>query len=580
VNHEQRRNQRIADGAEIHLERRRKAIGRLEKKIERIEEFRRKHAAIIEACLKSAREPSKNRVAWEKGRAENVEELREKLEAEEALVKRTRQLIASLDDFHPVQRHLEELPDNFRVASSGEWCIPNSRFKTFQDVYTPREAKILPRDAKGASRQFYDGLPLDPCPVDPERISDALAEGLGLGELEGLSEIEKLHEKDKMIPGLKKIFSHARPISASGFSSSHRVMVIADYYEEQDGKLIVTHRPGGKGVDRDQKTAHVYNSIYDAHRRTIHADSGYEAEREKVHGIIARIRQIQSELRNKKKDDPELDDVKKRITGEAEILSHVINQFKSEARDILVDVTPLTDSLGRFNPGATCARLLKAARNMEGRLPEIFDKSKYIWEDKRALGSKVDQSRQIMHQSLLAYRRLCEELQGQRFGFAAQSLSQMPPLDGLNERPFNLYAAKLTEAKFAIKDGLEATDGDFVREQSVNAYVICKIFEVQHERERILKDIAASPMETTIESLLGRARRLNEVVQAREVFPQIRTSYAQVYSELEKKIADLVRGLEHYGKEDLSEPEKLAMYGRLKQYLEDIDFAEILENLK
>jgi hypothetical protein len=86
-------------------------------------------------------------------------------------------------------------------------------------------------------------------------------------------------------------------------------------------------------------------------------------------------------------------------------------------------------------------------------------------------------------------------------------------------------------------------------------------------------------METTISALLKRAQQLQELVTSKETFPGVRTGENEPYREMAGKIGTLVRGLNMYSKRRLTESERLAMYERLKKYLEDIDFPEILEKL-
>jgi len=182
-----------------------------------------------------------------------------------------------------------------------------------------------------------------------------------------------------------------------------------------------------------------------------------------------------------------------------------------------------------------------------------------------------------MDQARVASLNFCEALEkGENI---EHRLRSMPDLARLTVRPFSLYAFSLQKKMDTLRTGLDKREDKTVRDEGINTYVICKVFAVQREREKILRDIAESPMETTIGNLLDRAYKLRLLITSKETFPDVRTGRNKPYNEMSRKVHTLVRGLQAYSKRNLSESEKLAMYERLKKYLEDIDFAEVLEKL-
>ena len=272
--------------------------------------------------------------------------------------------------------------------------------------------------------------------------------------------------------------------------------------------------------------------------------------------------------------------MEKDLASEVELLHFVTNAYKAQAHDILDDVKNLKDSLGRHNPGATCARLVKALDLLNERLPDIFEKSKFIASDKRLLNARIGRDKEMMDHSYRGFLGLCRGLQtGQDEKGLKRRLGHLPQFERLTLRPFRQYAHKLTDKTAAIRDGLEARDVEFVRDQAINGYVAAKAFECQHERERILRDIAQSPMQTTIPQLLQRSRRLHEVANSKETFPSVRPVENRAYDEMREKLRVLMERLEHYEQKEMSEAERLAMYERLQDYLEQIDFTKVLENL-
>lgn len=572
------RNQRIREAAQNQIAKLESQIETIRARIEKERGILTKHEITLNRKVGKGTD-----VGVTQERVDNKRELVSALESRltelEVSAMRVRDIIRRLLTFDPVMATLDQLPPRFRLAGKGERRKVNSRFKTFQDIFTPPEARILPNTRYPLTRKRYDKLPLDACPVDPERIPDWFFEEFDLGSLEGLSDFEKLERKVEVTPQIREIFTHLKPMEAHG-RQTHRAMVLDGYDEAHDGKILVTSYSGRDKDGEDRKIMQVYGSVYEAHRRTAYTNEGYDREQEKLHGIKARIRGIQRELVGMRKDDPKKDELVKRIASELEMIGIVANCHKVEAADILAAVMNLSDGSGRHNPGATCARMVRAVGLLEKRLPQIFEKSRWVSDDKKILNSTINKGKGVMEQARVASLGLCEGLQeGMDGENIRRTVDSMSDLQEMTVRPFNIYGAKLQEKMDDIKACLKRGDSGVVRDEAINAYVACKVFEVQHERERILRDIAGSPMETTIENLLDRASKLQELVNSKETFPDVRTGINEPYNEMRLSIQTLVRGLQIYSKRNLSESERLAMYERLKKYLEDIDFTEVLEKL-
>lgn len=506
--------------------------------------------------------------------------LETKLEEMEVMAQLLRGQFLRLLSFNPVQDALDNLPPKFRLVRGREWEVtPGSPSRTFQDIFTPPEARIVPNYKRGPSYSEYQRQPIDPCPVDPAYIPDWFMDEFELGRLDGLSDFEKLERKAEAIPEVKNIFKHLQPLNVYG-RKSQRIMVMQDYDEDHDGKVLVTSYTGRQKKEDDRKTMQVFDSAYEAHRRMIHADQGYEMEQEKLDGIKGRTKGVLGDTKGVKKDDPRREQLSSRIESELEILGKVLSYHKVEAADILADVSSLKDSRDRHNPGAACCRIVKVIDLLEARLPQIYHKSRYVNDDKKMLNKSIHMGRGALEEARVASLNLCEALENGSDGSEiVRNVSLMPELEDLKLRPFSLYAAKFAEKKEELKAALLAGDKKAFRDAAINAYVACKTFEVQHERERILRDIAASPMQTSIESLLERVKRLLGIVASKETFRDVRTGHNEAYREMSAKVNNTVKGLETYHRMKLTESERLAMYERLKAYLEEIDFTEILEKL-
>ena len=88
------------------------------------------------------------------------------------------------------------------------------------------------------------------------------------------------------------------------------------------------------------------------------------------------------------------------------------------------------------------------------------------------------------------------------------------------------------------------------------------------------------PEKIDIGYLAEKAEQLLQVVQERQVYPFVQTSYEFQYKmEIEKKVQILAVGLRMHEKKGWNNKEKVDMYKRLKKYLEGIDFSSILSEL-
>lgn len=575
MNCERERNGKVQNKAERRL-------ARLEQRIEstraRIAEAKRilmGHEATIERGAEKGIEHHKV-AEW----AENKRTLIAKLEAQSvelgAQVDQIREELKRLLSFDPVKTAFEQLPSNdFRGVKKGEWeTVRSSRFRTFQEIFTPPEARIVPNYRRRPSYSEYRKQPIDHCPVDPVLIPDWLVEEFELGSLDGLSEFEKLERKVELIPDIRKLFSHLQPMEANGMKT-YRVMVLNGYNPKHDGKII-------RAVGRDdekvpRKEMQRFDSIYDAHRSMIHAEQGYEEEEVKLFGIQERVKEINEDAEGMRGDDPRKAEIKKRIEAELGLLGDVRNYNKREAARILREVKDMRDSLGRPNSSAARARLVKAVTSLKGRLPEIFGKTRWVNEDKRILNRVINQGNAAMEKAHSTTLKVCSGLKSE-IGEKKlkRCIDTMPDLQGMTVRPFRFYATKLEEKMETIRKVL-GNSPQTADSEAVKAHVACKVFMLQHERERILRDLAQSPNGTAIRDLLKRAEVLEEKIRPRK--PAIKIANNPAYIDVCGKTATIVTRLSKYSTMRLSESERQAMYERLRGYLQDIDFQEILEKL-
>ena len=575
---DQDRSQKMTSACEARISQLETRIEKTRARLIKEREVLAKHEIALGRKEASGKEIGVSQERVDKKR-EQITGLEDQIEELTALCEILRQEIGRLLGFHPVKDQLNQLPKGFRRAGEKEWEIPNSRFKTFEDIFTPPEARVVPSVSGRLSRQIYDGLPLTACPVDPARIPDWFIKEFGLGSLEGMDSFEKQERKTEVIPEVRRIFEHLSPLEAY-HNSTHRVLVVQGYAPEHDGKIMMTAYSGREPENRDRKIMQVYDSAYEAQRRSSYIDRQYTGEREKIRDMRGRLRQIGKELEGMKKGDPKKEEIEKRLSAEVETLGHVTNIHKVQAADILEDITDIKDKLGRVNPGRTCARMVRARNLLSNRLPQIFEKSPRVTADARILTAEINRSKEVLDGNYHALSFICDAIEdGELLEGLNKKFQGLPDLDDLTTRPFNLYAGKIQQKKAGLRAALDTGDREKMKSEALSAYIACKTFQIQHEREIILRDIAASPMEVTIESLLSRARGLSDLVTSKETLKEVRSGQNEPYRQMAKRIMDLVRGLEAYRRRKLSDDERLAMYERMKKYIEEIDFTEILEKL-
>lgn len=561
-------------------------LEKLEEKIGKVRESLGRSLSILashETTLSNRQACGKNTEVAEQ-RIENKRALVEKLELRlkklEAMSTIIRDDIRRFLNFSPIEDALKDLPSEFRIAGKGEWRNMNSRFKTYQDVFTPVGARVIPVTDKRLSRKEWDSLPMDKCPIDPELVPDWLVEEFELADLYGKTDIEKLETKAGLAPELADFFAHLHPTTAHG-EASYRLMTPQAYDPNHDGKILrFSFTSRKKETEDDRKIMQSHDNIYAAHRGVYHMDHGKEKETVKIHGIIGRVDAINRDIVGKKKDDPKLKKLIDELLTEIGLIEGSRNFYKMEAHDIMVEISDIKDSLGKHNPGASCARLVRALNRLKKRLPQMFEKNRWNLTDRQIIGETIEKGKETMDTAFERYLELCHTIENGKDEKAIRDcLNKLPDLSNLRVRPFSQYAFTLNLKRHSIERALEAADMEAVRDEAIDAYVAAKTFQVQHEREKILRDIAASPMQVSVDELLERAIKLCDAVRSKQTFPNVRTCCNEAYDEMARHLDKLVRGLETYQTKALSAPERQAMYQRLKLFLEKINFTEVLEKL-
>lgn len=495
--------------------------------------------------------------------------------------------------------------DFSHVRDPRAWQLPASRWKTFHDLFVPPACRLRPTHDGRFGRTDHDDIPLENAVTDPGAFPAWFLQEFGFATLpRDARPVARLAERLKAAPRVATLFQKAEPLNGYGRGGNpqpnYRFLRVAGEGTLQDGKLMHSYYTGAEPESSDRKVLQVFDSAYAARRQTDYAARGLTHELFNITAMEARVGVLQKKLAARGRDDQPAKEaaIRQAILEEIELLQGDSNYFKHTAHDILEDVSDLKDSLGRYNPGVACARLLRAVSLLKERLPQAFRISRYVSEDQGVVQLEIARSEAALNPYFDALRDLCHRLGPARrnpvFTGAENYAEQMrylrrnlfepmdslPSLEGLPVRPFNLYAAKLQEKIAAVHAAVTARDFDATSKEATRAFIISKIFHVQQAVERTIHEISLLPFDTSLEVLAEKASALEELVLAREAFKDIVVDYYEVYHPLQEKILGWKRGIEHYRQQPLTPDERAAVYQRMKCYLEAIDFPAILAGLE
>ena len=568
---------------------------RLQEKLTRLEAMIAKQREILE----------RHKIRYDKHPLEShlrrITAKEEQIETLEARMILTRGNLKEVIHFNPAEQQFSEVSREFRKVRGNEWRkVPNGVWKTMQDLFAPPGYRITPKE-NGIFGGDWENIPLDTCIIDPNprRSAYRFLKEFGLADFpKKMTSFERIKEVIKSKPELIRAFGQMKPMSPYGPAENgddFRLLVIEGLVREHDGKILATMQLGRQSPTEDRKIFQVYGSIYPAHRKALHAKKSYTNETPKIFGVLERVTALSRQTRGIKKGSKRKDAIMEQLGREIEILERATNYFKAQAADLLKEVRGIRDSLGRHNPGVTCAKLIAVLNRLNERLPQIKYKAEAMGEDEQVMSMRIDRAEGILEECFRGFKTICEKTEayekndksGELFqGYdemeeeIKRGLEAMENVNELHIRPFNLYGKKLEERKRDITGALDKKDINALRDNAIKGYIITKLFRIQKERERILKEVSLMPEETDIRTLLEKAEELGEVATKRQVYPFTETHYEPVYREVEQRVETLIKGLRmHAGKEYDTESKK-AMYGRLQKWLEELDFEQILAELK
>jgi len=506
-------------------------------------------------------------------------------------------------NFNPLTDQKDQVDrGNFKLSDKKIWREPASTFKVFQQLFSPEDARVSPKVRGKFGGVHPDALPIDSCIVDPGNISDSMLRKLGIFDMpDGLSEVQRMVVRSQLTPALKDLFNHVQSIrpTLDKKTGNYRILFVSDYPDpDQDGKIIANFSFARGDFPRDHKIAHVFSDLYDVDRQKDHVNKGVWLEKEELKMSAVRIKAIHSRVLSIRATDP--DDEKEKVKTQARedlqsevvLLKAAVNDHKQNAHQTLKLIDNLQDSLGRDNPTVVCVRLIQVVENLESRLDQTDEIGKFTSEDAMDL-KNLQQDQEIIFtgslEELLAMGTRLSEAKGSRKKTDKLMRDVIDPLESFRNRlekakvrPFNVYARLIEQKILQVQEGI--ADRTFTKAvtPAIQSYVIAKLFEVHKTLKTILHSISLPRDETEVvglESLILKMEHLHEVVSGREVFPDIKVGYFEVYEDVEKRISDMLNELREAQDSDLTKAEKFKVYQTLKLQLKEFDFEAILSQL-
>lgn len=480
--------------------------------------------------------------------------------------------------------------------------VPNSTFKRFQELFCDPQNFIVPRftvDQRGrlafVREPDWGNLSVHGCLVSVDRIPDEFAEKTKLLQFtpkERRSPLLRYMRKSDIhvIDSLKLLWDSSRPVRSAPYSEDGppgtgkdlRVLAIrrpeatlANQYPNAapfpiglHGSVLYTREDFSDRVTRKnpilgpQKVAPLriqhFPTIYDAHRKTLHARRSYEQEQPALTAIRSDIQALLVELnRDWRRGAP--DEVKealrarvKSTLGEGiKLLEPAVDRRKRNAHDLLALVEDVRDSRGRTNPSVAACRMSYALRDLQERLAETYDKSGFNERDRGILSAALTAEARILSRVRKTLAERTEAVFGpesRRCPPASAINSLVPDRDSLSSiqyRPFSTFAGLLRVGVAELEKGLRAGQRTKSEEAVVKMYVVTKFFAAKVIVES-MKDRIAGSDTVPVEDLRKHLSDLAKVLTL-TILPNVTIRpYQEKFEQLLSGVAGLQSKLDAY----------------------------------
>ena len=152
-------------------------------------------------------------------------------------------------------------------------------------------------------------------------------------------------------------------------------------------------------------------------------------------------------------------------------------------------------------------------------------------------------------------------------------------LNGVQLRPFTVYAGKLREKCSALGSALRARNQRGAKDAVVQMHVIGKFQEVRTCFEQI-KQYVIDGERIPIARIRDFVHHMNGLFSTFQVFPDhIVAGYEGPFTHMRDELERIEQGLAYYADRDVDVGTRAEIYKSLKQYIEQFDIEEMVTAL-
>ncbi|MBF0104598.1 MAG: hypothetical protein HQM16_04645 [Deltaproteobacteria bacterium] len=513
--------------------------------------------------------------------------------------------MSALQDFDPPESRIIRGPADGRLVAmqnDAGWNIPNSLWKVWHGLFSVPSFRL--KLAGHATREQYDALNLHHALTFPERYPVHLIKRLGLAPINlARGEEERLLMKILAEEGLRSLFGSASPL----MDREGHILPSYRFLQTSQGYLLHVYHSGRQPKPQDRKFVQLFTNAYTALRAAGHTAANEADERMRLDAMLGRVEKIHLGLVTVSAQDPsyatQLEKLSEQLHHEVSLLERASNVYKRTGGDLMETIADIHDALDRLNPKAAAARMVRVLRELKGRPPQILGIETATNDDQILITRRIEEGESVMQGFFDGFRVVCDTLKAAKnnpvfsgkgtVGKQREILTRMlvDPLKKVVDSgqgllsPFSSYVQKFNERVGEIERGIEAGDLNAVVAAAVKGYVTAKIFQVQRLVEQIKFKVRP---DADIRALIAHAESIRRLVRGREVFPKTGVSYHKVnigyqgvYSGMEKSVDALVKGLRHYQAQPPHRLDRMAVYERMKLFLdEELDFEGVVSSLK
>jgi hypothetical protein len=481
-------------------------------------------------------------------------------------------------------------------------AMPNCRFKRFQESFSHPHQLIVPPYTihKGGRVDFhginFDTLSLQGCIVGVDRISGPVAESLKLvddSETRG-NPLERIRLRELgCINALKQTFEEASPVQ----DRHQRVSVVRETEPTNPdasiaGLVIYTREKfsGQKGIFRP-RTVQVFGNGFDALAKTTHERDEYDAELTMLATYEQQLHDLHHRLNTEWSDVSARDQLrtegKDLLTRASNSLVRCVNEYKSEAQQMLDAAAMFTDKSGKENVTMVLTRLVGVLRRLRGRSSETFGKGSFNQADASALNRRM-----YVDATTLAQFRDGVLQAPDRFAAFSQLFSDSPLSDRALEasikgfyrinridfdslldvqiNPYRRFSMLLLQQEDRVRDALTSRTTEKTEDVLLRMHLIGKFQEIETVFQR-LRNTVINP-NISLEYVRDEIAHLRALFTEFQMLPgHIVPELIEPFEQMKAHLFAIEDRLNTYANQHPNTQARLEIYTRFRKHLKDLN---------